>query len=366
MIVFVNDRFGKQKYALSDFIKFVHDDELGSFDFIDLTVPGNHVQKGDYLLWKDYSGKWREHIVSNEDVLHTSSGLVQTIHAPNSITEVSRNFFDDAIYFTNIDNALRNLLNKTRWTLGKIDNIESLPLWLRKETVYEGLCDIKAVAQESAYFTTEVETLMSGVEKRTLNYVKSIGRDSGIIFYYGYDTDNVERIVNVDEIITRLHCFGKDYDDEVSEEDEFIYQRYKRKFDFVSRYGVDYVEDNEAKEKYGIPDKNGILQHSEGIYIDNRFASGYKDKGSLYRAGLERLKEVSKPRVTYKAKINTLLKEQYGNTDIFLGDTITVNDEVLNESITNQIVRIRRDYVDVKNTDITLGKVVRTARISRY
>lgn len=358
MIVFVYDRFGKQKDILHDFTKFVHDDELGSFDFVDLTVLGNHVQKGDYLVWKDYNGKWRENIVSKVNLMHSKGVLMQDIHAPNSITETSRNFFDEGINFGSIQSALESLLKKTRWSYGKVDDIDSFRFTLRYETVYEGLCDIKTVSQETAYYTTEIDLANGNVSKRTLNYIRDIGRDKGITFFYGYDMEDVEQIVDADEVITRLHCYGKDLGDNTSEEDKYIYERYKKKTTFTPLYGVDYVEDNAAKEKYGILDKNGVLQHSEGLFIDGR----YEDWVPLRQAGLKRLEEVSKPRVTYKAKINTIFKEKYMDTDIMLGDIVTIHDSVLDEIISNKIVRIRRDYLNVLNTDVTLGNVVRTIK----
>lgn len=360
MIIYVYDKLGNQKDVICDFVEFFHEEELGTFDFIDFTVVDVHVNKYDYIVWKDDKGLWHENIVSTENVSHNNGIVLQTVHAPNSIVETNRNYFGYSNFYTGLytgsHSPFSDLINETRWSLGQIDEVDSDSLILRNETVLEGLSDLIKVSKEDVYYTTDITVGNNGVEKRILNFVKNIGEDRGIIYEYGFDVENVKREVSTDEIITRLHCFGKEIGENESDEDTYIYRRYKRRATFTPFYGRDYVEDNAAKEKYGIPDKDGVLQHSEGIYIDDR----YEDYIPLYHAGSRRLKEVSKPRVSYSAKIYDFFKRDYYGTGISLGDTVTVVDRVLDETIVNRIVRIRKDYINEYNTELTLGNTVRT------
>lgn len=360
MIVFVYDNFGNQLDILHNFVEFYHEQELGSFDFIDFTVIGVHVHKYDYLLWKDDNDLWHENIVSSEKSIHKQGEVYQSVHATNSITEVSRNFYYGNVFYTHGAQitALNNLLSKTRWSLGKYEQVDSRALWLRYETVYDGLCDLHIVCDDEQYYTTEIVVGSKGVEKRILNFVNSMGVDNNLIYYYGYDTEDVEREISVDDVITRLYCFGKEIGEESSNPEKDIYSRYKERASMKSYSGYDYVENNEAKNKYGIVGSDGTIKHSEGLYLRNDLET----PANIYRAGLRKLAEVSKPRASYKAKITTFFKERNIIYNISLGDIVRVKDDDLGEVITNRVVRIRKDYINMHNTDVTIGNVSRTAK----
>lgn len=369
MIVYVYDRFGKQKYLISDFIEFYSVEELGSFDFIDLTIIGDHVEKGDYLVWKDMNDKWHENLVSTESTIHDKRGLIQNIHAPNSITETNR------IAFTGADNtgyssgnqsrAINDLIRKTRWNTGRLDNIEGSTFYLRNETVYEGLCDVFITSYDKAYYTTDISIGQNGVSNRVLNFVSDIGEDTGLIYDYGFDADSVERTFDIDEVCTRIYAFGAKTDDQnIPDEDKDIYARYGQEERVTIEWatgGTNYIEDNAAKAKYGIMGKDGEIQHSEGIfYFDDVYS--YPKLLTLARRKLE---EVKVPRVSYKAKIFTFFKEVYGIPPLRLGDYVTVRDNVLGDIIKTRIVYIKRDYINTYNTEIELGNTTRTFSIKR-
>lgn len=360
MIVFVYDRFGEQKATLHEFVEFYHEQELGSFDIVDIVIPGEKVEKGDYLLWKGDGDIWHENIVSSETSTHENGLLLQSIHAPNSILETNRNTFIRNSYYTSSAQrrALTDLLSNTRWDVGIVDDISSRQLLIKNETVYEGISDLYNVTREESYFTTDISVGESGVTKRVLNFVKNIGVDTGLLYTYGFDAESVERTVDIDEVYTRIYCYGAKIDKQIPDDDKDIYARYGQedRITIRSLQGTDYVEDNAAKLKYGTVDRYGNIQHSEGVfYFDDLYTYS-----SLYYAAWRKLNEVKVPRVTYKAKIYDIIKKKYGVNPLGLGDVIMVRDDELGDTIVSRVVRIKRDYINENNTDIELGNTTRT------
>lgn len=361
MIIFLYDRFGKQKGVISEYTKFIYDEELGKFDHIELTIIGNPAEKGDYIVWRDENDVFHENLISELTTIHDENGISQYIYAPNSITELNRNYYSGFNYYSShqTTRALMDVLKATRWTLGRVDSVSAEQFYLRNETAYECLLDIINISIDEIYFRTEIKVGQSGTVSRTLNYVTKVGEDTDLQFYYGYDVDSIEKTYDVDEIYTRIHCYGRKLKTTIPDEDKDIYVRYGQEFrdTFMGiNGGKDYVEDNAAMEKYGILDEAGNKVHSEcSLYFDNIYVAQ-----NLYYMGLRKLAEMSKPRITYSAKIADMYDALDNKVNVSLGDTIYVRDAELDERFYVRVVRIVKDYVNFNNTEITLGNTVRT------
>lgn len=350
MIVWVYDRWGNQVDCLNDFIEFVYDDEAGKIETVEFTVPGTPLEKGDYLVWRDEFLNWHEDIVSSCDVIHQQA-VRQHVYAEDSISELAFSYLDEKNSYNQSNTiAITRCLEDTRWTLGKIDNLGDGDIKFYHESVFDGIRSLQEVFG-GEISTTKVVT-KDGVSERKINWEFKRGSDNGLVFTYGFDADQIERRVEIDEVFTRVHVFGKG----VPTYEDGMQTGYGRRLTFAEiNGGKDYVEDDEAKEKWGLIGKNGVKVHAEGQVIYDQV----EDARELLVLGEAYLKEVSKPRVSYTANLAILSDAGMDFKNANVGDTVYIRDEVLDERLTGRVTHIRR-YLGNKPTEITLGNIVRT------
>lgn len=354
MIVWVYDRWGNQIDSIGDFVELVHDDELGSLDYIEFTVPGQKLIKGNYLVWRDEFQAWHEHRVESVELQHVGGAIYQTVYADNSLSETLGDYINEKdAYDCAVDYALTKLFEDTRWELGRITAKGTGTHKYYHTTVYDGLVD--TVKEWPGEISTTIYVNETGVYRRLINYQDKRGEDNGLLFTYGFDADNIKRKVDIDEVWTRLHCFGKG--EEQLGDDGQGTGVYSRRITFADiNDGKDYVEDNDAMQVWGMPDGKGGKRHTEGQYIWEEC----EDKAELLKLGREKLKEVSKPRVSYTADVVILADAGMSFKNARTGDTVYIRDEPLDERINGRVTHVRRYQQQTRPTEITLGNVIRT------
>lgn len=353
MIVWVYDRWGNQTGTIGDINGLEHTDEIGSLDSIEFDTPSQTISKGDYLLWRDEFGEWHEHIVRSVKLKHDDGMVLASVYAVNSIAELNLSYKGerDSYGFSN-SVAWSRLLEDTRWTLGTCENLGTNNIKFYHETVYEGIVDI--VSKWGGEIYTSLTVGASGVTARRVNHVKARGSDDGLLFTYGFDMDGVERKVELDDVYTRLHVFGKGeptYGSDGSQTGN------GRRLSFASiNGGKDYVEDNDAMQTWGVIGKSGTRQHSEGVYV---FAQ-CEDASELLKLAKDKLNEVKEPRVSYSADVAILADAGMDFKNARAGDTCYIRDRELDERLSGRIMKVQRYLNSERPTKITLGNVRRT------
>lgn len=348
MIVFVYDRWGNQIDYLKDFSEFAHDDEIGKIDTIEFTIPGVRLEKGNCLVWRDEFGAWHEHKVTSCTTEHVNGTVYQVVYAENSIVELMLKYIDDQrSYKASNAAALTKCLNGTRWTTGTVDAMGNGDVNFYHTSVYDGIVDINDTW--GGDISTTITVGSNGVTARRVNHERQRGTDSGLIFTYGFDADSIERMEEMDNVYTRIHVFGKGEETETG--------GYGRRITFAEiNDGKDYVEDNVAREKWGIPGTSGGKEHSEGTFVFDQVT----DKSLLLELAYEKLEEVKKPRVTYKANVIVLANAGMDFKNAKTGDTVNIRDKVIDERLSGRFIRVRRYIVGTRPTEVTLGNIVRT------
>lgn len=352
MIIWVYDKWGNQKRAIKWVNNFVHDDELGNLDFIEFILIGETLEKYDYLVWRDEFGEWHEHFVREITLVHNEGTVVQKVYAVNSISELNLSYIGerDSYNFKN-SVAWTRLLENTRWTPGTIDDMGLGTVKFYHETVYDGVIQIMELW--GGDLSTTITVGSSGVTERRVNHQKKRGQDNGLLFTYGFDMDNIERKVELDDVYTKIHVFGKG---EPTYGEDGTQTGNGRRITFESiNGGKDYVEDNVAKEKWGIQGKNG-WQHSEGTFV----FENCEDKAELLALAREKLEEVKQPRIVYSANVAILKAAGMEFKNARTGDTCYIRDKVIDERLSGRIIHVRRFFDDSKPAEITLGNIVRT------
>lgn len=356
MIAWIYDRFGNQVDCIGDFIEFVHDDEIGALDFVEFTIQGDRLSKGQYIVWRDGFQAWHEHRVESVEVRHAQGSVYQHVYADNSITDLATFYINERnAYDCMAVEAIRILFDGiTLWEIGKVDIVTGNQSHKFYHcTAYEGLVDV--IDTWGGEISTEINVDRYGVSRRRLNYTSRRGQDNGLVFTYGFDADNITRKEDLDEVYTLLHCFGKG-EEQLDEEGQGT-GIYSRRITFADiNDGKDYVTNEEALDKWGMPDGKGGKRHSEGWYIWEEVT----DKEELLKLGKAMVKEVSQPRITYTANVVILADAGMDFKNARAGDTVYIRDEPLDERLNGRVLHVRRYLDESRPTEITLGNVVRT------
>lgn len=120
--------------------------------------------------------------------------------------------------------------------------------------------------------------------------------------------------------------------------------------------GKPYLVDEQARLLYGIRDAAGDIQHAEGEVIFNDATNPQE----LLRLGKQKLKEVSKPQVSYEAEVVNLGRAGFDPDGVGIGDAVQIIDTTFTPPIRveGRVLKIEEDLLDsVDATRITLGNI---------
>ena len=350
MIFWISDRWGQQKDCIGDAIEAIHKDELNGEDSLTLVLPDKRLQKGDRVVWKDRFGAWHEHIVSERTTTHQSGGEYHEYYCENSFAETILDYVDELVAEgVKANVAMTRLLAGTRWQVGSVDDSGLGDFFHFQGSVHEGMA--KVIAQWGGEFSTAVAVAGEGVSARSVNLEQMRGADYGKVFTYGHDMDGIRQEVASDDVVTRLHCFGKGTGNGDPE------AGYTERLTFESiNDGKDYVEDDEAKLLWGLPDGNGGVKHAESAAI----FEDCDDETELLELGRAELAKRSHPHVSYSASVAVLSDYGYDYDDARTGDTVWLRDKPLDLRLQGRVTAVTRYLVKTGATVVEMGDTVRS------
>lgn len=358
--LWVYDRWGTQIGCIFEWIDAFHTDEVNGEDSVTLVVPsiltqsGKELIKGDRIVWVDEFSVWHEHIINQVESFHLEGKLYYQIYAENSFVELMLDYKDerDSYNFKN-SVALQRLLEGTRWAVGQVDDLGIGDIKYYHQSAYEGLSELLEIW--GGEISTTITVGPGGVSARYINHRSQIGADNGLLFTYGYDMDGITRVVDLDEVYTRIYCYGKG--EEVYNEETGSVGN-GRRIDFAEvNGGKKYVEDNQAMLQWGHPDAYGGIQHSVGVFIWEDCTS----PAELLSLGLAKLENVKQPRIVYEATVVALADAGFDFKNARKGDTVYLHDEKLEWRLTGRVLKVIRYFSHNKATEIDLGNTVRNA-----
>lgn len=120
--------------------------------------------------------------------------------------------------------------------------------------------------------------------------------------------------------------------------------------------GKPYLVDEDARLLYGIRDAAGDIQHTEGEVVFEDATNPQE----LLRLGKQKLKEVSKPQVSYEAEVVNLGRAGFDPDGVNIGDAVQIIDTTFTPPIRveGRVLKIEEDLLDsVDATRITLGNI---------
>lgn len=342
--IYVFDRWGNQVDTIAWPLAFEHEDELSGDDAVDLEVVRTQLAKEQRIVWRNRFGEWKSHVVSEIDDTDSGGEIVQTVHAECVLTELITDFIEEREpQDVDAKTALTRCLEGTRFKVGNIDVTGTASFSWYRCTVHDALKEVFEAYEGEYQVRTEVDG--SQVVGYYVDFLKQIGTDRGRLYVMGRNLDSVSRTVAADSVITALYGFGKSMQTEAGGQ--------SRKLDFGSiNGGKMYVEDNEAKAQYGLPDGRGGTKHT---FAAVEF-SDCEDAAELKRLTEAELKVRSKPIVTYEVDAVSLMEGGVVDADdVRKGDVIHVRDEGLGIRTTTRVLKVVYDELNPSNDKLTFG-----------
>lgn len=347
------DRWGNQIGCLPDVIEAVHKDEVNGEDSLSLLLPTCDLIKGDRVVWRDSFGDWHEHTVADLKDTHEDGKLYTAVYCENSISELLLDYIEEKRpYNVTAQIALERALEGTRWTPGTVNIAGTASASFYHTSVREAITSI--LENWGGELSTTIRVEGDHVSAREVNITLRRGADNGKRFEWRKDIEGITREVSTDDVVTALYGYGKGL--EAYDDDGNLTGGYERKLTFGEvNGGLDYVADEAAKERWGLPDGHGGVKHTFGRVEFN----DCEDANELLALTKEELKRRCEPTVTYTANVIDLADAGFQHEDVRAGDTVDLIDRGLGERLSGRVLCVERYLFNEQATVITLGNISR-------
>ncbi len=332
-----------------ELLAFAHTDELNGEDSVAITTTFP-LKQGYRLVWADRLGRAHEHICQDPQGLHANGETLYTDTALNSICELYGDYIEDKRpYGYGYPQALNVALEPTRWEAGTVDQPGKVESGL---TFYHTSAReaVQSILECGGELETEIAVSGGFVSSRKIGIRSHRGEKSGHRrFTYTKDLKQVGRTEHYGAI-TACYGYGKGVETDSG--------GYGRKLTFGEiNGGQNYVEDLEARKKYGRPDGKGGFSHVFGQFED----SGCEDAATLLNETREYLDSHSEPGVTYEADVVDLVQFGRDWEGVGVGDDVQIVDGEYSPELrcSGRVTKLVTDELGGSMT-VTLGNVTET------
>lgn len=348
------DRFDRPLGVVNGLVSASHTDELNGEDSLTLVTVERCLSKGNRIIWRDRWGTWHEHIVSEVTDIHTDGKLYFQAYCENSLVELMLDYVEDRRpQDVSATVALERALSTSRWVVGTVDVTTIASASLYHVSAHEALSSI--VETWGGEVSATIVVAGSAVIERRVNLQVRRGGDTGKRFAWEKDVETIQRKVASDDVYTALYGYGKGV--ALEDADGNATGGYSRKITFGDiNGGKDYVADEQARLKWGVPDGKGGIAHAFGKV---EFPD-CENPSELLRLTKKALNEKKQPRVSYTASVLDLADMGYDFEDARTGDAVSVVDKGLDVRIRGRVLKVVRDLVGAETTVITLGNLTRS------
>lgn len=310
------------------------------------------VEFGQRLLFKDSQGIWYEYIIIDYFKTHDENGVTYEVYCEDSTSELYGFFIEDMKPRNETaSNILGRILEGTRFEVGFVDDFGKASF-----NIYRTNCKA-ALWQILDKYQAEIKVRLivgkQGIEHRYIDLRQSIGRDVGKRFTYKKDIGSIKKTTSTKDLVTALYGFGKG--EEVVGDDGQPSGGYGRKIDFAEiNGGKKYVTDEEARKKYGLGKERVHIFGS--VDFDD-----CEDKEELLELTKVKLKELSKPKITYELNVEDISRyEGYIGEGVDLGDIVLVKDELIDTLVQTRVIAIKDNPIEeVNDSEIVLGNFIK-------
>lgn len=311
-----------------------HSQEINSTDQLSLTVT-QPLAKGDRVLWND-EGVWREHVVSEPSQTHDGGETFEAVCVSSLQYDLKRK--QTRLFVVSEGSAreaLEAILEGTAWEVGEVGDFGAASIAYECEDRYE--CVMDTAGCWGGEVLKEIEVGRFGVASRKVSLLPRIGGESAVRFEYGHGMTGVTKRVGSEDVYTACYGYGKTLDTETD--------------GVKDRLWVFVEGTEEQKLRWGQPDGNGGVMHSEGRFEDSRI----DDEGELRESTRAYLAEHSAPSVSYETSVEFPVLN-----GVRLGDTLQVVDWDFTPELRLEarVGSIDRDVLSGSSSSVEFGNVV--------
>jgi len=164
------------------------------------------------LLIKYINKKNQEdwYIIKSTEDIHDDSGVLKSnIQAKHISYNLNKRGLEKSFDTTdNANNLMTEVLKNTGWTVGVVDDFKDKDNNTKIRTLR---LDSKSNTMEQLQKLAELfEGFLKFNSDKTVDLRNEIGQDNSVVFRYRKNIKNVSRIINSEDLVTRLYCEGGD------------------------------------------------------------------------------------------------------------------------------------------------------------
>lgn len=255
---------------------------------------------------------------------------------------------------------LTQILTQTRYSVGYVADTGTQTTNFYYTTVLASLQSVVNLFNLEITFDVVFDPIDNQVKRRMVNLYQQQGARTGRRFEYGDKLLSVTCEQSSDELVTAL--VGRGSSVQVSEGTDGSPDGYSRKITFADVVwkksagnpldkpaGQEYLEDPSATAVYGFSDGKPRIGFVEFDKIN--------DKNLLIKATYDKLQELKRPKVSFKASVTDV-----GN--LSLGDTVAIIRHDLKIEYSTRVYKVTHDLLNAQNNTVELGDDFQAASIT--
>lgn len=255
---------------------------------------------------------------------------------------------------------LTQILAQTRYSVGYVADTGTQTTNFYYTTVLASLQSVVNLFNLEITFDVVFDPIDNQVKKRMVNLYQQQGSRTGRRFEYGDKLLSVTCEQSSDTLVTAL--VGRGSSVQVSEGTDGSPDGYSRKITFADVVwkksagnpldkpaGQEYLEDPSATAVYGFSDGKPRIGFVEFDKID--------DKNLLIKATYDKLQELKRPKVSFKASVTDV-------GSLNLGDTVAIIRHDLKIEYLTRVYKVTHDLLNAQNNTIELGDDFQKASIT--
>ena len=255
---------------------------------------------------------------------------------------------------------LTQILAQTRYSVGYVADTGRQTTNFYYTTVLASLQSVVNLFNLEITFDVVFDPIDNQVKKRMVNLYQQQGSRTGRRFEYGDKLLSVTCEQSSDELVTAL--VGRGSSVQVSEGTDGSPDGYSRKITFADVVwkksagnpldkpaGQEYLEDPSATAVYGFSDGKPRIGFVEFDKIN--------DKNLLIKATYDKLQELKRPKVSFKASVTDV-------GSLNLGDTVAIIRHDLKIEYLTRVYKVTHDLLNAQNNTIELGDDFQKASIT--
>lgn len=255
---------------------------------------------------------------------------------------------------------LQQILSATRFSVGYVADTGTQSTNFYYTTVLASLQSVVNLFNLEVTFDVVFDPIDNQVKRRLVNLYTQMGSRTGRRYEYGNKLLSVTREQSSDELVTAL--VGRGSSVQVSEGTDGSPDGYSRKITFADVVwkksagnpldkpaGQEYLEDPSATAVYGFSDGKPRIGFVEFDKIN--------DKNLLIKATYDKLQELKRPKVSFKASVTDV-----GN--LSLGDTVAIIRHDLKIEYSTRVYKVTHDLLNRQNNTVELGDDFQAASIT--